>query len=169
MIEYEIEVFMDDFSDFGDIYDECLQALDWVLQRCETANLVLNSEKCHFIVQQGIVLGHKISSKGLEVDRAKIENIERLSPLTTVKGVKCFIEHAWFYGWFITDFWNIAKLLCNLLEKDATFKFHDPWLQAFEELKSKLTSTPIVTTLVWSIPFELIFDASEYAIGIVLG
>ena len=78
MVEKTIEVFMDDFSVLGSSFDNCLENLRSVLIRCEETNLVLNWEKCHFIVQEGIVLGHWISARGIEVDRAKIEAIEKL-------------------------------------------------------------------------------------------
>ena len=71
LIENIMEVFMDDFSVFGDSFELCLSNLNRVLKRCEEANLILNWEKCHFMVEEGIVLGHKISSAGIEVDRAK--------------------------------------------------------------------------------------------------
>ena len=61
MIEESVEVFMDDFSVFGNSFDNCLANLDKMLQRCKEAHLVLNWEKCHFIVQEGIMLGHKVS------------------------------------------------------------------------------------------------------------
>lgn len=84
MVERFIEVFMDDFSVFGSSFDSCLHNLALVLKRCEETNLVLNWEKCHFMVQEGIVQGHKISAKGIEVDKAKIDTIEKLPPPTTV-------------------------------------------------------------------------------------
>ena len=87
MVEDTIEVFMDDFSVVGDLYDHCLEHLVEVLKRCEDRNLVLNWEKCHFMVKEGIVLGHRISEKGIEVDRAKVEVIEKLPPPISVKGV----------------------------------------------------------------------------------
>ncbi|XP_062075775.1 uncharacterized protein LOC133779893 [Humulus lupulus] len=88
MVDKSIEIFMDDFSMFGSDFDECLDHLEAVLIRCEESNLVLNWEKCHFMV---IVLGHKISSKGIEVDRAKISTIENLPPPISVKGVRSFL------------------------------------------------------------------------------
>ncbi|XP_039144038.1 uncharacterized protein LOC120281228 [Dioscorea cayenensis subsp. rotundata] len=91
MVEHIIEVFMDDFSVVGSSFDNCLDNLQLVLKRCEETNLVLNWEKCHFMVREGIVLGHKISSKGIEVDRAKIETIGKLPPPTSVKGVRSFL------------------------------------------------------------------------------
>ncbi|XP_048496403.2 uncharacterized protein LOC125495663 [Beta vulgaris subsp. vulgaris] len=73
LIEQDMEVFMDDFTVFGDSFDRCLQGLARVLQRCVETHLVLNFEKCHFMVEQGVVLGHIVSAKGLEVDKAKID------------------------------------------------------------------------------------------------
>ncbi|GJS16000.1 reverse transcriptase domain-containing protein [Tanacetum coccineum] len=90
MIEKTMEVFMDDFSVFRDNFSKCLDNLDKMLNRCEETNLVLNWEKCHFMVKEGIVLGHKISKSGLEVDRAKVEVIAKLPYPTTVKGVRSF-------------------------------------------------------------------------------
>ena len=97
MIEHSMEVFMDDFTVFGDSYDECLENLANVLKRCEDTNLVLNWEKCHFMVKEGIVLGHRVSKNGLEVDKAKISVIEQLPPPINVKGVRSFLGHAGFY------------------------------------------------------------------------
>nr|GEU63242.1 DNA-directed DNA polymerase [Tanacetum cinerariifolium] len=85
MIEESVEVFLDDFSVFGDSFDKCLNNLDKILQRCKDAHLVLNWEKCHFMVKEGIVLGHKVSSAGLEVDKAKINVISKLSSPTNIK------------------------------------------------------------------------------------
>ncbi|GJW71286.1 hypothetical protein Tco_0128203 [Tanacetum coccineum] len=87
MIEETMEVFMDDFSVFGDSFSSCLSHLDKMLKRCEDTNLVLNWEKCHFKVKEGIVLGHKISKSGIEVDRAKVDVIAKLPYPTFVKGV----------------------------------------------------------------------------------
>jgi len=87
MIEESMEVFMDDFSVYGKTFDQCLINLDRVLQRCQEKDLVLNWEKCHFMVREGIVLGHLVSERGIEVDKAKIEVIVRLPPPTNVKGI----------------------------------------------------------------------------------
>ena len=88
MIEESMEVFMDDFSVYGKTFDQCLINLDRVLQRCQEKDLVLNWEKCHFMVREGIVLGHLVSERGIEVDKAKIEVIELLLPPTNVKGTR---------------------------------------------------------------------------------
>ena len=115
MVERKIEVFMDDFSVLEDSFDNCLDNLRLVLIRCEETNLVLNWEKCHFMVQEGIVLGHRISARGIEVDKAKIEAIEKLPPPSAIKGIRSFLGHEGFYRRFIKDFSRIAKPLPNLL------------------------------------------------------
>jgi hypothetical protein len=94
LIENVMEVFIDDFSIYSKTFKDCLANLDKVLKRCQMADLVLNWEKCHFIVREEIVLGHKISEKGIEVDKAKIEVIEQLPLPTNVKGIHSFLGHA---------------------------------------------------------------------------
>ncbi|GJZ82136.1 reverse transcriptase domain-containing protein [Tanacetum coccineum] len=123
MIEETIEVFMDDFSIFEDSFSSCLSHLD---KRCEDTNLVLNWEKCHFMVKEGIVLGHKISKSGIE-------------PMT------------------------------HLLEKETPFIFSTECREAFETLKKKLTEAPILVAPDWDLPFEIMCDASDFAVGAVLG
>ncbi|RVW81159.1 Retrovirus-related Pol polyprotein from transposon 17.6 [Vitis vinifera] len=121
MVERIMEVFMDDITVYGSSYEECLLHLEAVLHRCIEKDLVLNWEKCHFMVQKGIVLGHIISKNGIEVDKAKVELIVKLPPPTNVKGIRQFLGHAGFYRRFIKDFSKISKPLCELLVKDAKF------------------------------------------------
>ncbi|GJS18088.1 reverse transcriptase domain-containing protein [Tanacetum coccineum] len=130
MIEKTMEVFMDDFSVFGDSFDSCLSNLEKMLKRCEDTNLVLNWEKCHFMCREGIVLGHKILKSGIKVDRAKVDVIAKLPHPTTVKGVRSFLGHT---------------------------------------LNKKLTEAPILVVPDWNLPFELMCNASDFAIGAVLG
>ncbi|GJZ27691.1 reverse transcriptase domain-containing protein [Tanacetum coccineum] len=134
MIEKTMEVFMYDFLVFGNSFGNCLSRVDKMLQRCEDTNLCLNWEKSHFMVKEGIVLGHKISKNGIEVDKAKVDVIAKLPHPTTVKGVRSFLGHV-----------------------------------AFETLKKKLTEAPILIAQDWDLPFELMCDASDFAIGVVLG
>ncbi|GJR15052.1 reverse transcriptase domain-containing protein [Tanacetum coccineum] len=129
MIEETIEVFMDDFSVFGDSFSSCLTHLDKMLKRCEDTNLVINWEKFHFMVKEGIVLGHKISKSGIEVDRAEVDVIAKIPHPTFVK--EC--------------------------------------IEAFNILKKKLTKAPILVAPDWDLPFEIMCDASDYAVGAVLG
>ncbi|GJV45738.1 reverse transcriptase domain-containing protein [Tanacetum coccineum] len=169
MIKKTMEVFMDDFLVFGDSFASCLSNLDKMLKRCEDTNLVLNWEKCHFMCKEGIVLGHKVSKSRIEVDRAKVDVIAKLPHPTTVKGVRSFLGHVGFYRLFIQDFSKIAKPMTHLLEKDAPFMFSQDCIDAFETLKKKLTEAPILVVPDWNLPFELMCDASDFAIGAVLG
>ncbi|GJU16016.1 DNA-directed DNA polymerase [Tanacetum coccineum] len=141
MIEESVKVFMDDFSIFGNSFDTCLNNLDKLLQHCKDAHLVLNWEKYHFMVKEGIMLGHKVSSAGLEVDKAKIDVILKLPPL----------------------------LISKLLEKDDSFEFDDECQKAFESLKEKLTCAPVIVSPNWNLQFKLMCDASDFAVGAVLG
>ncbi|GJS33473.1 reverse transcriptase domain-containing protein [Tanacetum coccineum] len=169
MIEKTMEVFMDDFSVFGNSFSTCLTNLDKMLKRCEDTNLALNWEKSHFMVKEGIVLGHKISKKGIEVDKAKIDVISKLPHPTTVKGIRSFLGHAGFYRRFIKDFSKISRPMTHLLEKNTPFIFSEECIQAFQTLKKKLTEAPILIAPNWDQPFELMCDASDFAIGAVLG
>ncbi|GKD45891.1 putative nucleotidyltransferase, ribonuclease H [Tanacetum coccineum] len=138
MVEDFMEVFMDAFLVFGNSFDCCLANLDRMLARCEETNLVLNWENCHFMVKEWIVLGHKISGAGIEVDRAKIDVLAKLPYPTNVKGVR-------------KVFWGMLG-----------------FTEAFNILKEKLTTTPIIISPDWNIPFELMCDASDFAVGAVL-
>ncbi|GJY12162.1 reverse transcriptase domain-containing protein [Tanacetum coccineum] len=169
MIEKTMEVFMDDFSVFGNSFGTCLSHLDKMLKRCEDTNLCLNWEKSHFMVKEGIVLGHKISKNGIEVDKAKVDVIAKLPHPTTVKGIRSFLGHAGFYRRFIQDFSKIARPMTRLLEKDTPFFFSKECIEAFQTLKKKLTEAPILVAPDWDLPFELMCDASDFAIGAILG
>nr|GEV19090.1 retrovirus-related Pol polyprotein [Tanacetum cinerariifolium] len=150
-----MEVFMDDFSVFGNSFKNCLSHLNKMLQRCEDTNLSLNWERSHFMVKEGIVLGHKISKNEIEVDRAKVDVIAKLPHPTTVKGVRSFLGHADFYRRFIQDFSKISRPMTHLLEKNTPFIFSEDCIKAFQTLKKKLTEAPILIVPNWNLPFEL--------------
>ncbi|GJY02993.1 reverse transcriptase domain-containing protein [Tanacetum coccineum] len=122
-------------------------------------------EKSHFMVKEGIVLGHKISKNGIEVDKAKVDVIAKLPHPTTVKGIWSFLGHVGFYRRFIQDFSKIARPMTRLLEKDTLFFFSKECIEAFQTLKKKLTEAPILVAPDWDLPFELMCDASDFAIG----
>ncbi|GKA04640.1 reverse transcriptase domain-containing protein [Tanacetum coccineum] len=136
MIEKTMEVFMDDFLVFGSSFSTCLTHLEKMLKRCEDTNLALNWEKSHFMVKEGIVLGHKISK---------------------------------FYRRFIQNFSKIAHPMSHLLEKETPFYFSKECVEAFNTLKKNLTEAPILIAPDWNEPFELMCDASDFALGAVLG
>jgi len=121
------------------------------------------------MVQHGIVLGHEISRKGIEVDKAKIEVIAKLFTPKCVKDIRSFFGHAGLYRMFIKGFSKIARSFTRLLAKDMPFIFDDECLNEWEKLKMELISAPIVSALDWSKPFEIMCDASDFAIGAVLG
>ncbi|GJW89185.1 reverse transcriptase domain-containing protein [Tanacetum coccineum] len=128
---------------FGDSFSSCLANLDKMLKRCEDTKLALNWEKSHFMVKEGIVLGHKISRKGIEVDKAKVDIYQRL-------------------------FQNLSTH-DQSLRVEQLLSFLEDCILAFQTLKKKLTEAPILIAPNWDQPFEIMCDASDYAIGAVLG
>jgi hypothetical protein len=169
MVENFLEVFMDDFSIFGSSFDNCLHNLSLMLKCCKEINLILSWGKSHFMVHEGIVLGHIISKRGIEVDRAKVELIENLQPPTSAKQIHSFLGHAGFYRRFIKDFSKISRPLYNLLAKDIPFNFDEACHEAFQKLRSLLSFAPIMKPPNWSLPFEIMCDASDFAMGVILG
>ena len=125
MVEHIMEVFMDDITIYGSTFDKCLVNLETVLNQCIDKYLLLNWEKCHFMVPQGIVLGPVIPKKGIEVDKAKTELIVKLPSPTTVKGVRKFLGHVGFCRRFFKDFFKLARPFCELMVKDAKFVWDD--------------------------------------------
>ena len=121
------------------------------------------------MVTKGIVLGHKISTSRSEVDQAKVYVIKTLFPPTTVKEIKSFLGHTGFYMRFIRDFSKISRPLCRLLENDANFDFDESHRFKFEEIKSRFVTASIMATPDWNKEFEIMCDASDYVMGVVLG
>ncbi|RDX74351.1 Retrovirus-related Pol polyprotein, partial [Mucuna pruriens] len=152
LLQDYMEVFMDNFTMYADSFEACLSNLSKVLKRCIDTNLILNFEKCHFMVTEGIVLGHLVSNRGIEVDKSKINIITSLSNPTSVWEVRSFLRHEGFYRRFIKNFSKLAL----------------PF-EAFQELKDRLTSPPILQAPNWDLSFELMCDASNSALGAVLG
>lgn len=121
------------------------------------------------MVNEGIVLCHKISERGIEVDKAKVDAIEKMPCPKDINGIRNFFGHASFYRRFIKEFSQISRPLTNLLQKDVPFVFDDDCLEAFETLKKALISASIIQPPDWNLPFEIVLDARDYAVGVVLG
>ncbi|XP_038894606.1 uncharacterized mitochondrial protein AtMg00860-like [Benincasa hispida] len=149
-LEKTVEVFMNDFSVFGDSFQSCLDNLEAILTRCEETNLVLNWKKCHFMMTEGIVLGHKVSKAGLEVDEAKIDVIAKLPPSSNVKALRSFLGHVGFYRRFVKGFSQIARPLSALLEANRPYDFNEDCCDVFETLKYALTTAPVLIAPNWT-------------------
>nr|GFA70888.1 reverse transcriptase domain-containing protein [Tanacetum cinerariifolium] len=126
-------------------------------------------EKCHFMVKYGIVLGHKISKSGIEVDKDKVDVIARLPHPTTVRGIRSFLGHVGFYRRFIQYFSKISRSMTRLLEKETPFFFFKECIESFNTLKKKLTEASILIAPDWDLPFEIMCDASDFAVEAVVG
>ncbi|RDX76477.1 Retrovirus-related Pol polyprotein from transposon 17.6, partial [Mucuna pruriens] len=150
-----MEVFMDDFMVYVDSFAACIGNLSKVLTRCIATNLVLNFEKCYFMVTEEIVLGHLVSNRGIEVNKSKIDIITSLPNPTSVWEVCSFLGHAR----------SSRRFIKNFME----FKFDQPCVEAFQELKNQLTFVPILQAPNWNYPFELMYDASNSTLGAILG
>nr|GEV15401.1 reverse transcriptase domain-containing protein [Tanacetum cinerariifolium] len=155
MVEKTMKVFMDDFSVFGNSFENSLSHLDKMLQRCEDTNLSLNWQKSHFMVKEGIVLGHMISKNRIEVDKAKVNIITKLPHPTTVKDIQSFLGHAGFYRRFIQDIFKISRPMTHLLDKNTPFIFSEDCIKAFQTLKKKLTEAPILIAPNWDCHLNL--------------
>nr|GEV12372.1 reverse transcriptase domain-containing protein [Tanacetum cinerariifolium] len=149
-------------------FQRCMMAIFHDMIK-KTMEVFMDDSSSHFMVKEGIVLGHKNSKEDIEVDKAKVEVIAKLPHSTTVKGIRSFLGHAGFYQRFIKDFSKIARPMTRLLEKDIPFFFSKECVEAFQTLKRKLTEAPILIAIDWDFPFELMCDAIDFAIGVVLG
>ncbi|RDX78320.1 Retrovirus-related Pol polyprotein from transposon opus, partial [Mucuna pruriens] len=129
---------------YGDSFYACLENLSKVLRGCIDTNLVLNFEKCHFMVTEGIMLGHLVSIRGIEADKSKIYIISSLPNPASVREVRSFLGHEGLYRRFIKNFSKLTLPLSRLLQKDVDFNFNQPCIEAFQELKNRLTSAAIL-------------------------
>ena len=120
-----VELFMDNFSVYGETFQEALDNLEKVIVRCQETNLALSHEKCIMMFTRGVVLGHVVSQAGIEVDLEKIEVISNLSQPRTQKEVRSFLGHVGYYHRFIKDFTKIVAPLFKLLVKDVNFIWDD--------------------------------------------
>ncbi|RDX95558.1 Retrovirus-related Pol polyprotein, partial [Mucuna pruriens] len=149
---------------YVDSFDACLENLSKVLTRCIDTNLVFNFEKCHFMVTEGIVLGHLVSNRGIKVDKSKIDIITSLPNPAFVLEVRSFLGHK-----IYQEFHQDCPATIQTATKDVEFKFDQPYIEAFQELKNQLTSAPILQEPNWELPFELMCDASNSTLRVAIG
>jgi len=164
-----VEVYMDDFTVYGNSLKEALENLEKVLIRCKEANLSLSHEKYFMMFTERIVLGHHISRNGIRVDISKVEAISKLSIPTCQQDVKSFIGFTGYYRRFIENFTKIASPLFKILMKDCEFNWNYDFQKAFDSLKEKISEAPILRGPNWKLPFHISNDASDTTLGVVLG
>eukprot|EP00253_Pinus_taeda_P004662 PITA_04662 len=164
-----VEVYMDDFTVYGDSFEEALDNLEKVLIRCTETNLSLSHEKCFMMFIEGIVLGHHISGDGFKVDRSKVEVISKLPIPNCQRDVRSFLGFTGYYRRFIENFTKIASPLFKLLTKDCEFKWDHDCQKAFETLKTRIFEAPILRGPNWKLPFHISTDASDIALRSMLG
>jgi transposase InsO family protein len=169
MVNDCMEIFMDDFTPYGTDFEDALSNLEKVLKRCKQSHLSLSTEKCHMMMREGVVLGHFISYAGIQVDPAKIQVILDIPTPSTQKEVRSFLGHAGYYRRFIKKFSKLASPLFFLLTKDVNFRWTDDCALSFADLKQRLSTAPILRGPNWALPFHISSDASDTAIGAVLG
>jgi hypothetical protein len=164
-----VEFYMDEFTVHGKYFQEALTSLQKVLIRCKETNLSMSNEKSKMMLTEGIVLGHHISGSGMRVDPTKIHIITQIRIPSPQKEVCSFLGHVGYYRRFILNFTSLATPLFKLLSKEAEFNWDDECQISFEILKQKLSTTPVLRGPNWSLPFHICIDASDTALGAVLG
>jgi hypothetical protein len=160
---------MDDFTTYGDEFDEALAYLEKTLIRCKELSIALINEKCTMILTDGIILGHCILAKGIQVDLEKIKGILNFLTPHSQKEVWIFLGYVGYYHCFIESFSWIARPLFAFLNKDSNFFWKKNYQHAIEELKTKVFGAPILRGSDCSLPFNISMDASDITIGVVLG
>jgi hypothetical protein len=164
-----VEVYMDDFTVYGDDFQQALENLEKVLIRCRETNLSLDHEKYRMMLTEGIFMGHHISDTRIRVDPTKIDIIPQIKILSSHKEVRSFLGHVGYYRRFIQNFTNLASPLFKLLSKEDEFHWDEQCHIYFEILKKNLSSAPVLRGTNWSFPFHICTNASDTALGVVLG
>eukprot|EP00253_Pinus_taeda_P012551 PITA_12551 len=158
-----------DMKVYGDSFEEALENMEKVLVRCKETNLSLSHEKCFMMFTEGIVLGHHILGDGIKVDRSKVEVISKLPIPNCQRDVRSFLGFTGYCRRFIENFTKIAPPLFKLLTKDCEFKWDPDCKSTFETLKTRIPEAPILRGQKWKLPFHISTDASDTALGAVLG
>eukprot|EP00253_Pinus_taeda_P035613 PITA_35613 len=164
-----IDQVLDTLAVYGDSFEEALGNLENVLVRCKETNLSLSHEKCFMMFTEGIVLGNHISGDGIKVDRSKVEVISKLPIPNCQRDVRSFLGFTGYYRRFIENFTKIASPLFKLLTKYYEFKWDPDCQSTFETLKTRISEAPILRGPNWKLPFHISTDASDTALGAVLG
>ncbi|OAE22608.1 hypothetical protein AXG93_3149s1000 [Marchantia polymorpha subsp. ruderalis] len=162
-----LEIFIDDFCVFGP-RDQHINHLQQTFDKCREAQLSLHPEKCFFFMPSGILLGHRVSSEGIAMDKDKVKVIEALDPPTNIRELRAFLGHVGYYRRFIHMYAITAASLTKLLRKNEPYEWGEEQQTAFEELKEKLTSAPVLRSPDWNKPFHVFVDTSAFATGAVL-
>ena len=159
---------MDDFTPYGDDFELALQTLEKVLQWCIPTRLCLSHEKCHMMMTEGLILGHYISTTGIQVDLAKIQIILLIPTPSTQNEVHSSLGFSGYYRRFIKNFSRIAAPL-YALTRNIDFIWTDKCDSAFEDLKRLVSTAPVLRGPNWDFPFQISSNASDTNIGAVLG
>lgn len=162
-----LEFFLDDFCVYSS-QGTHLDKLRLTFQKCRAAQLCLHPEKCYIGMKEGILLGHVISSRGIEVDVEKVKVILALLPPTDLRSLRGFLGYVGYYRRFIRLYADLAMPLTQLLKKDVEFVWTMDCQKAFEALKPRLTQAPVLIPPDWSLPFHVYIDSSAFCIGAVL-
>jgi hypothetical protein len=164
-----VEVYMDDFTVYGDDFRQALDKLKKLLVRCKETNLSLSHEKSRMLLTEGIVLCHHISGTGIRVDPTNINIISQIKIPRSKKEIRSFLGHVSYYRRFIQNFTNLASPLFKLITKYVQFYWDEQCQISFEILKTKISSAPALRGPNWSLPFHICTDSSNTALGVVLG
>ncbi|KAL3679659.1 hypothetical protein R1sor_022615 [Riccia sorocarpa] len=162
-----VEVFIDDFCVFG-TRAEHFENLKLTFERCRKMNLALHPEKCYFMMTEGILLGHRVSARGIEVDTDKVKVIWQLEPPTNLRELRAFLGHVGYYRRFIRDYAAIASPLTKLLKKDQAYEWRKEHQNSFQKLKDALVNAPVLRPPEWGKPFHVYVDTSSFATGAIL-
>ena len=164
----KVQVFLDDIRVLGATLDEQLANLRAVLERLRVAGLKLKPSKCKFLQRRVEFLGHIVSENGIEPDESKVEKIKTFPIPRNVSEVRSWISLCGYYRKFVPGFAAIAHPLTQLTKKDAKFEWSIDCQTAFEELKNRLITAPILAYPDFSLPFLIFTDASNFAVGAIL-
>lgn len=161
-------VYIDDIVIHGRSLKEHQERLAQILERIRKSGLKLQPNKCQFLRKETIYLGHVITEDGIKPDPSKLDVVKNYPVPKKAKDLQSFLGLAGYYRKFIKNFSYIARPLTQLLKKDAEFRWTDQEQEAFQILKEKLTSAPLLQYPDFSKPFTLTTDASGKAIGAIL-